>query len=146
MIASLNEKDLLQQNLYSIELVNAIEDCPPEIVIYLLKQLLIEASLANHNLQRILAVNRWKQVMEFGKYKIKAKLCMVQESTIETLEKVLEKTRKTHDNLRARIDKLENHLYDNRNQYGDLVLLTDGAPNLQQKQTNPSQAAGVQKN
>ena len=71
---------------------------------------------------------------------------MVQESTIEILEKVLEKTRKTHDNLRARIDKLENHLYDNRNQYGDLVLLTDGAPNLHQKQTNPSQAAGVQKN
>ena len=67
--------------------------------------------------------------MEFGKYKIKAKLCMVQESTIETLEKVLEKTRKTHDHLRARIDKLENHLYDNRNQYGDLVLLTDGMNN-----------------
>ncbi len=66
--------------------------------------------------------------MEFGKNKIKAKLCNVQESTIDTLEQILEKTRKTHDKLRARVDKLENHLYDNRNQYGDLVMLTEGNP------------------
>ena len=38
----------------------------------------------------------------------------------------MERTRKTHDKLRARVDKLENHLYDNRNYYGDIVLLTEG--------------------
>lgn len=48
------------------------------------------------------------------------------ESTIETLDEVLERTRKTHDKLRARVDKLENHLYDNRNYYGDIVLQTEG--------------------
>jgi uncharacterized coiled-coil protein SlyX len=54
-----------------------MEDTPPELTIYLLKQMLIEASLANHNLQRTLAVNRWRQVMEFGKNKIKSNLCKV---------------------------------------------------------------------
>jgi uncharacterized coiled-coil protein SlyX len=70
-------------------------------------------------------VNRWRQVTEFGKFKIKSELCKIQENTINTLEEVLEKTRKTHDRLRARVDKLENHLYDNRNYYGDIVLMTE---------------------
>lgn len=42
---------------------------------------------------------------------------------------MLEKTRKTHDKLRTRVDKLETHLFDNKNQYHDLVIMTDG--NLQ---------------
>jgi hypothetical protein len=122
--------------LYSIELVNAVEEgsVPPEISIYLLKYLLIEISLANHNLQRILAVNRWRSVIEFGKFKVNSELCKTQENTIDTLEEILERTRKTHDKLRARVDKLETHLYDNRNYYGDIVLMTDGN-NLGPQQT-----------
>ena len=106
-----------------MELVNAVEEgsVPPEILIYLLKQLLIEASLTNHNLQRILSLNRWRQVIEFGKNKIKSELCKIQENTIETLESILEKSRNTHDKLRERVEKLENHLYDNRNYYGDII-------------------------
>lgn len=77
MIQPLNEKDLLSRNIYSMEIINALEDTPPELTIYLLKQMLIEASLANHNLQRTLAVNRWRQVLEFGKHKIKSNLCKV---------------------------------------------------------------------
>jgi BMFP domain-containing protein YqiC len=38
---------------------------------------------------------------------------------------MLEKTRKTHEKLRGRVDKLENHLYDNRNYYGDIALMTE---------------------
>lgn len=60
---------------------------------------------------------------------MKSELCKIQENTIETLEGILEKTRVTHDKLRARVDKLENHLYDNRNYYGDIVLMTEGAQN-----------------
>jgi len=38
---------LFQQNLYSVELLNAIEEgsVPPEITIYLLKHVLIESAL-----------------------------------------------------------------------------------------------------
>ncbi|CDW74824.1 kinesin motor domain containing protein [Stylonychia lemnae] len=126
LVSSLNEKDLLSRNLYCLETINALEDIPPDLTIYLLKQMLIEAALANHNLQRILAVNRWRQVMEYGKNKIKSNQCKIQEGTIQTLEEVLDRTRKTHDKLRARVDKLENHLFDNRNYYGDIVLLTEG--------------------
>ena len=106
-----------------MELVNAVEEgsVPPEITIYLLKQLLIDASLTNHNLQRILAINRWRQVIEFGKNKIKSELCKVQDHTIETLEQILERSRKTHDKLRGRVEKLEYHLYDNRNYYAEIV-------------------------
>ena len=64
--------------------------------------------------------------MEYGKNKIKSMQCKISESTIHTLEEVLDRTRKTHDKLRARVDKLENHLFDNRNYYGDIVLLTEG--------------------
>lgn len=39
---------------------------------------------------------------------------------------MLERSRKTHDKIRERMDKLESHIYDNRNHYGDLVLLTEG--------------------
>jgi len=41
---------LLSRNLYCLETINALEDTPPELTIYLLKQMLIEAALANHNL------------------------------------------------------------------------------------------------
>lgn len=58
-----------------MEIINALEDTPPELTIYLLKQMLVEASLANHYLQRVLAVNRWRQVIELGKYKVKSNLC-----------------------------------------------------------------------
>lgn len=77
----MNEKDLVMQNLYSLELMSGIEDgsLPPETTIYLLKSHLIEACLANHNLQRLLAVNRWRSVIEYGKYKVKAELCSNQE-------------------------------------------------------------------
>ena len=68
-------------------------------------------------------------MIEFGKYKIKSELCRIQENTIETLEQILEKSRSTHDKLRGRVDKLENHLYDNRNYYGDIIQLTEGANN-----------------
>lgn len=50
IIQPLNEKDLLSRTIYSMEIINALEDTPPELTIYLLKQMLIEASLANHNL------------------------------------------------------------------------------------------------
>jgi len=43
LISPLNEKELLEKNLYSLEIINALEDTPPELTIYLLKQMLIEA-------------------------------------------------------------------------------------------------------
>lgn len=58
-----------------MEIINALEDTPPELTIYLLKQMLVEASLTNHYLQRVLAVNRWRQIIELGKYKVKSNLC-----------------------------------------------------------------------
>jgi BMFP domain-containing protein YqiC len=57
--------------------------------------------------------------LEFGKNKIKSELCKIQENTIETLEQILEKTRKTHDKLRNRVDKLEYQLYDNKQNRGN---------------------------
>lgn len=68
----------------------------------------------------MLAINSWRQTLEFGKNKIKSELCKIQENTIETLEKIIEKSRKTHDNLRNRVDKLEYQLYEQRNNHPSL--------------------------
>lgn len=48
----LNERDLLMQNLYSLEILNGVEEgsIPPEVTIYLLKNQLVDACMANHNL------------------------------------------------------------------------------------------------
>jgi len=51
-VVSLKDRDLLMQNLYSIELLNGVEEgsIPPDLTIYLLKSQVIEACLANHSL------------------------------------------------------------------------------------------------
>lgn len=54
----LSEKDMLMQNLFSIELLSGVEEgsIPMDVTVYLLKSQLIDACLANHNLQRLLHV------------------------------------------------------------------------------------------
>jgi|LauGreDrversion4_2_1035121.scaffolds.fasta_scaffold61752_2 hypothetical protein len=76
------------QNLYSIELLNGVEEgsIPPELTIYLLKNQVIEACLANHNLQRLIAANRWRQVLELGNQKILKDQCEKKDQTIASLE------------------------------------------------------------
>jgi len=106
---SLEASDLINQNKYTLELGNSVEEgsVPPEIMIYLLQQKVIETQLVNHNLQRMMAITRWRQVLEYGKSKIKSKLCKIQEGTIENLETILERNRRNHDRLKGRVDKLE---------------------------------------
>ena len=109
---SLKEKDLLMQNLYSIELLNGVEEgsIPPDVTIYLLKSQLIDACLANHNLERLIAANRWRQVVELGNQKILKEQCERQESTISNLDSLVEKSRLIHEKLKRRVDKLENQI------------------------------------
>ena len=49
----------------------------------------------------------WKQILEYGKAKIKSETMKIQTRYISNLEKVLEKARISHQQLRNRVETVE---------------------------------------
>ena len=60
------------------------------------------ASIINQHLERTISVLEWKQIIEYGKAKIKSFYTKMQERHITNLEKVLDKARISHAQLRKR--------------------------------------------
>ena len=56
----------------------------------------------NKHLERTIAALEWKQIIEYGKAKIKSNYTKMQEKHIANLEKVLEKAQISHQQLRNR--------------------------------------------
>lgn len=91
-----------------------------EFMIYLLKQQLLQyisylitiiitslrTCIINQHLERTIAALEWKQIIEYGKAKIKSNYMKMQERHIANLEKVLETSRISHEKLRNRLTSL----------------------------------------
>ena len=61
------------------------------------------AFIINQHLERTISALEWKQVIEYGKAKIKSYYTKMQEKHIINLEKVLDKARISHEHLRRRL-------------------------------------------
>ena len=73
-----------------------------EFVIYTLKQQLLQSSIINQHLERTISALEWKQILEYGKAKIKSNYTKMQEKHISSLDFVIEKARASHEKLRKR--------------------------------------------
>ena len=63
--------------------------------------------IINQNLERTITALEWKQILEYGKAKIKSETMKIQSKYISNLEKVLEKARISHQQLRNRVETVE---------------------------------------
>lgn len=63
--------------------------------------------IINQNLERTITALEWKQILEYGKAKIKSETMKIQTRYIINLEKILEKARISHQQLRNRVEAVE---------------------------------------
>jgi kinesin family protein 5 len=100
---------LLNQGNYGHLVQKSIVDekISPELTIYLLKQQLYQCMIINKHLERVVAALEWKQIIEYGKAKIKSNYTKMQERQIRNIEKVLEKAAISHQQLRNRVEAVE---------------------------------------
>jgi hypothetical protein len=101
---------ILNQNSYGSSVKEAIMDeaqISPELMIYFLRHQLLQTCVMNKHLERTIAALEWKQIIEYGKAKIKSNFTLMQEKHIANLEKVLEKAKISHQQLRNRVEAVE---------------------------------------
>lgn len=79
----------------------------PDLTIYLLKQQLIQSMVINKHLERVIAALEWKQIIEYGKAKIKFNHARVLEKQVKNIERVLDKASVSHAMLRNRVEAVE---------------------------------------
>lgn len=75
----------------------------------------------------------WKQVLEYGKAKIMSETLKIQSRYIDNLEKVLEKARISHQQLRNRVETVE---YDYNSLREKFVYLNEKKQNKENKRNN----------
>jgi len=104
----LDDKKLMSTCKYSETLDSAlVEGCvSPETIIYLLKNQLIEASILNHNLQRVISFIAWKLHIEKSVSASKTELADMLEKTVNSLEKLLIESSTRHQNVKSHIEAL----------------------------------------
>lgn len=103
-------EDLLSKSQYTTGFKNSLmnkDEIAPELQIFLLRQQLLYSIIINQNLERTIMALEWKQVIEFGKSKITADTLKIQSRYISNLEKILEKARISHQQLRNRVETVE---------------------------------------
>jgi hypothetical protein len=107
---------MLQQNINTN--INEPGALSSEVQVYVLKHQLIQyqnfpsshssrCMIINRHLERIVAALEWKQIIEYGKAKIKSNLTRVQDKQIKNMEEVLEKASVSHQQLRNRVEAVE---------------------------------------
>ena len=73
----------------------------------IIKNLTKSSLIINQNLERTITALEWKQILEYGKAKIKSETLKIQTKHISNLEKILEKARISHQQLRNRVETVE---------------------------------------
>jgi len=115
---------MLATNKYTKELGAAVEDTVnPETIIYLLKNQLVEASIFNHNLKRVVSFLVWKLNMERANATIKEELGMSLEKTVSSLESILEKYSENRQSWKQQLDKYDYDISRLKNQLSALQNL-----------------------
>ena len=89
--------------------------------------------LVNQNLERTLHELESKQIIEFGKARIKSEILKMQESHIRNLEKILEKARISHQQLRNRVEVVEFEAIRFREKMLDCDVMLSGEGHLSKR-------------
>ena len=79
----------------------------PETIIYLLKNQLIDASILNHNLQRVISLLAWKFKIEKTVTAVKSELNNILQKTVSSLEKLLTMTSDKHQIMKRKLEMLD---------------------------------------
>ncbi|MDR3548404.1 MAG: hypothetical protein P4M11_09110 [Candidatus Pacebacteria bacterium] len=77
-----------------------------ETMNYLLKNQLIDASIINHNLKRVISLLTWKLHVERTTAGIRSETARVLQKTVNSLESLLSRSGIKHQAIRKRIEKL----------------------------------------
>jgi len=105
---SLDEKKLLLNSEYSAQLCSAVEDgVNPETLIYLLKNKLIEASLVNRNLSRIINILQYKLLTERTTANVKTEMGDTLQKTVDSLESLLKETVQRSEQTKHKLEKFD---------------------------------------
>ena len=109
MEIKLEEKSLMQACKYSKELSSAVvEGCAsPDTMIFLLKNKLIDAGIMNHNLKRVISLLIWKLHVERASSNIKGELGKVFQTTIDSLQDLVNSTTEKHLAWKKKMESLE---------------------------------------
>jgi len=105
----LNAKQLMNSSKYATTINSAIADeqISTETLNYLLRIQLIDASVINHNLRRVVSSLIRKLQIERADARIKSERCKVLQKSVDSLEALLRKTSVNHQNWKDKMDKLD---------------------------------------
>jgi len=105
----MHDKDIMKQTKYGEAVSSTIikNSTAPNTINYILKQNLLEATIINENLVRVISLLNWKLINEVSSNRIKEDSIKMLEKSVEDLHEILEKTRKSHHHIRKKINKLE---------------------------------------
>eukprot|EP00826_Nyctotherus_ovalis_P037458 TRINITY_DN3414_c0_g2_i1.p1 TRINITY_DN3414_c0_g2~~TRINITY_DN3414_c0_g2_i1.p1 ORF type:complete len:1020 (+),score=257.08 TRINITY_DN3414_c0_g2_i1:221-3280(+) len=108
-VVSLDGKQLVSSSKYAESIGTAIvdEQISMETLNYLLRIQLIDASVVNHNLRRVISMLVRKLHIERANARVKSELCTVLQKSVDSLEKLLKKTSGGHQNWKDKMDKLD---------------------------------------
>jgi len=105
----LEAKKLLSACKYAETIGTAVVDeyVSPETLNYLLRNQLIDASVINHNLKRVVSLLVWKLQVERSNANIKDDMCKALQKTVDSLEDLLRKSSEMHQAWKKRVEKLD---------------------------------------
>ncbi|KAL4441328.1 hypothetical protein ABPG74_013623 [Tetrahymena malaccensis] len=110
-----NENNEILKKIFAmpskLDMASVSETVSNDFIIVSLKKQLIDSHVLNQNLLRTINALEWKQVIEYGKSKLKSDQIQIQRKQIKHLERVLEEVTENHKELRLKIEDLEFDVY-----------------------------------
>ncbi len=105
----LDDKQIMSTSKYAASLDSAVVSgyVSPDTIIYLLKNQLIDASILNHNLKRVVSLLAWKLHVEKSVAAVKGDLGNMLQKTVDSLEVLLTSSSARHQTMRRRLEKLD---------------------------------------
>ena len=99
---------MLSKTNYTEKLKLAVSSgVKPETIIYLLKNQLIDASIFNHNLKRIICFLTWKLKIEESNEQLNLGIIKVLETEVSSLEKLMQNHSETRNQWQAQLEKFD---------------------------------------
>ncbi|KAL4478852.1 hypothetical protein ABPG72_009678 [Tetrahymena utriculariae] len=165
-----NENNEILKKIFAmpskLDMASASETVSNDFIIVSLKKQLIEqvsnyiqnfqfclyyiqsSHILNQNLLRTINALEWKQIIEYGKSKLKSDQIQIQKKQIKHLEKALEEVTENHKELRLKIEDLEFDMYqqyaqqkprelsliDNKKQNKNKIIIPLTPQNVQRQQ------------
>ncbi|EAR93873.2 kinesin motor catalytic domain protein (macronuclear) [Tetrahymena thermophila SB210] len=147
-----NENNEILKKIFAmpskLDMASVSETVSNDFIIVSLKKQLIDSHILNQNLLRTVNALEWKQIIEYGKSKLKSDQIQIQRKQIKHLENVLEEVTENHKELRLKIEDLEFDMYqqyaqqrprelsliDNKKQNKNKIIIPLTPQNVQRQQ------------